>query len=179
MKTLIKLWWLTLLRGIVLLVLAFYVFAQPVSALISIAIYIGISLLFTGISQAIMSVVSRDSNERWQWGLAGGLIEALFAIILLSNPGITAASLSFIVGFWIIVFGVMTFVNAFESRKAGVSNWALGLLSGLISILIGFVISNNLLVGSIAITIWIGIGFLVAGIVSISMALAIRSLKPH
>ena len=177
MKTLNKLWWLTLLRGIVLIVLAFSVFMHPISALIGIAIYIGISLLITGITQTILSLASRNSNDSWKWGLAGGLIEILFAIILLSNPAITAVTIPFIVGFWIIVFGVMTFVNAFQNRKAGVSNWALGLISGLLAILIGFIISNNLLAGSIAITVWIGIGFLIAGVVVIAEAFALKSLK--
>ena len=179
MKSIKKLWWLTLLRGIVLIVLAFFVFRHPISALVGIAVYIGVSLLFTGISQTILSAVSRNSVENWGWGLAGGLIEILFAIILLSNPAITAATLPFIVGFWIIVFGAMAFANAFHDRKSGMSNWWLGLISGLLTVVIGFIISNNLLAGSIAITIWIGIAFLIAGIVNINAAFALKSLKEN
>ena len=177
MKTINKLWWLTLLRGIILILLAFFVFRHPISALIGIAIYIGISLLFTGITQTILSLISKNSNENWGWGFAGGLIEILFAIILLSNPAITAATLPFIVGFWIIVSGAMTLSNAFQIKKEGVANWWWDVISGLLSIVIGFIISNNLLAGSIAITIWIGIGFLLAGFVSIKAAIAIKSVK--
>ncbi len=179
MKTIKQMWWLTLLRGLILLALAFYVFTQPISALISIAIYIGISLLFTGIGQTIMAIASRNDDEKWIWSLTGGLIEIFFAFILLSYPAMTAASLSLIVGFWIMVFGIMTFANSFQSKKEGLSNWWLGLISGIFNVIIGYIISNNIVIGSIAITIWIGFGFLVAGFVNINLALAIRSLKSH
>ena len=179
MKSMSRLWWLILLRGIILIVLAFFVFRHPISALVGIAVYIGISLLFTGITQILVSVFSRNSIDNWGWGLAGGLIEILFAIILLSNPAITAATLPFILGFWIIVFGVMTFANAFQDRKSGMSKWWLGLISGLLMVLVGFLISNNLLVGSLAITIWIGIAFLIAGIANISAALSLKSLRKN
>ena len=57
MKTLQKLWWFTLLRGIILVLLAFFVFRHPVNALMGVAIYIGISLLITGILQTGASLV--------------------------------------------------------------------------------------------------------------------------
>ncbi|MGB5652773.1 MAG: DUF308 domain-containing protein, partial [Robiginitalea sp.] len=61
MKTLQKLWWFTLLRGIILVILAFFVFRHPVNALMGVAIYIGISLLITGILQTGASIGFRDS----------------------------------------------------------------------------------------------------------------------
>ena len=48
--------------------------------------------------------ISRDSLPNWGWGLAGGLFDIIFALILLSNPALTATTLPFVVGFWIIIY---------------------------------------------------------------------------
>jgi uncharacterized membrane protein HdeD (DUF308 family) len=44
MKNQFKYWWLILLRGIILIALAWYVFVNPVGALVGLALYIGIGL---------------------------------------------------------------------------------------------------------------------------------------
>ena len=179
MKTLNKLWWIALIRGIVLIILAIMVFKHPANAILALAIYISISLMLTGITQIFLSISTKDSDSNWGWSLAGGLIDVLFAFILLSNPVITAATLPWVVGFWIIVYGVMIFVNSFKDKKEGVTNWWLGLIGGLIAVGVGFVLTNNLLVGALSVTYWMGIGFLLAGIVSIAIAFGIKAIQKN
>mgnify|MGYP001816945655 CR=1 FL=1 len=177
MKTLQKIWWVSLLRGIILVLLAFFVFRHPVNALIGVAIYIGISLLITGILQTGFSIGFRDTFPNWGWILAGGLIDILFGFVLLSNPALTAASLPFVVGFWIIVSGIMSLADAFQSRKEENSLWGLGMLGGVLSIIIGYFITNNTMVGMLTITTWMGIGFAIAGIVNIVIGFKLKSIK--
>jgi uncharacterized membrane protein HdeD (DUF308 family) len=177
MKTLQKLWWFTLLRGIILVILAFFVFRHPANALLGVAIYIGISLLITGILQTGASIGFKDSFPNWGWVLAGGLLDIVFGFVLLSNPALTAASLPFVVGFWIIVSGIMSFADAFQSKKEEVPLWWLGLLSGVLSVVIGYMIMSNLLFGALAITTWMGIGFAIVGIVNIVIGFKLKTLK--
>ena len=177
MKTLNKYWWLTLIRGVVLIILAILVFRHPLGALVGIAMYLSISLLFIGITQVFMSIAAKDTQENWGRTLAVGLIDIFIAFILLSNPAVTAATLPFVVGFWLIVAGVMHFVNAFQDKKEGAPYWWLGLVGGAFTIFIGFVLTNNLLAGTLAITYWIGSGFMLAGIVNIGLAIGLKSLK--
>ena len=177
MNTLSKHWWVALLKGIILIILAIFVFRHPVGALVGIAIYIGVSLLLTGIIQTIVSVAGEDSVPNWGWGLAGGLFDIFFAIVFLSNPALTAAAIPFVVGFWMIFYGVMAFANSFQVKKEGTANWWLEMIGGLLTIFIGFVISGNLLAGALAITIWMGIGFLLAGIIYVFAAFGLRKLS--
>jgi uncharacterized membrane protein HdeD (DUF308 family) len=177
MNFLNKLWWVTLLRGIILVLLAFFVFRHPVNALIGVAIYIGISLLVTGLIQTGVSIGFRNTFPNWGWILAGGLIDIVFGFALLSNPALTASTLPFVVGFWIIISGIMSFADAFQSRKEGNSLWGLGMLGGVLSVLIGYFIMSNLLVGALAITTWMGIGFAIAGIVNIVIGFKLKALK--
>lgn len=171
-----KYWWIALVKGIILIILAILIFRHPVSALIGVAIYIGVSLLITGIVQTVISLSIKNAVQGWGWGLAGGLFDIFFAIIFLSNPALTAAALPFVVGFWMIFYGVMTFANSFEVKKEGNSNWWLETVGGLLTIFIGFVISGNILAGTLAITIWMGIGFMLAGIVYVFAAFGLKSL---
>lgn len=177
MNFLNKLWWVTLLRGIVLVLLAFFVFRHPLNALIGVAIFIGISLLITGILQTGVSIGFRNTFPNWGWVLAGGLIDIVFGFVLLSNPVLTASTLPFVVGFWIIVSGIMSFADSFQSKKDGNSLWGLSMLGGLLSIVIGYFIMSNILVGALAITTWMGIGFLVVGIVNIVVGVKLKTLK--
>lgn len=177
MKQQLKHLWLFLLRGLIFIALSFYVFMHPVDALVGLALFIGISLLITGIFMVILALGSRNANENWGWRLAEGIIDVLFAFILLTSPGITATILPFIVGFWTMVYGVMMFADAFQYKKSGDQNWWIGLVGGLFTIVIGYIITNNLLVGAIAVTYWIGFGFILAGIINISIFVRLRKLK--
>ena len=171
-----NIWWLVLLRGIILLLLSVYIFRHPVDALVGIAIYVSISLLLTGIFQAGVAIASKNLDANWGWALAVGLIDILFGLVLLTNPILTATTLPFVVGFWIIVSGIMSFVNAFQYRKDGVSMWWLGLLGGILSILIGYSITNNLALGTLAITTWIAMGFGIAGVVNVLIGFKLKSV---
>jgi uncharacterized membrane protein HdeD (DUF308 family) len=142
-----------------------------------VAIYIGISLLITGILQTGTAIGFKDLFPNWGWVLAGGLLDIVFGFVLLSNPALTAASLPFVVGFWIIVSGIMSFADSFQSKKEELPLWWLGLLSGVLSVVIGYMIMSNLLFGALAITTWMGIGFLIIGIVNIVIGFRLKTLK--
>jgi uncharacterized membrane protein HdeD (DUF308 family) len=175
MKEALKYWWLVLIKGIILILLSFFVFGNPVSALMGLVLYIGIATLATGIFLIIVSL-SGPKEENWGWRLAEGIIDLIFGFVLLSNPGISAAVLPFVVGFWVIFSGILTFVGSFTAKKEGDSSWWMNLISGILIIIIGYIITNNFFVGAVAITFWIGLGFLIAGVISISASLRMRKL---
>ena len=117
-----KNWWLVLIKGIILIILSFIIFRHPVGTRVGITLYMGIGLLITGIILIIAAIASRNQLENWGWRLAEGILDVLIGFLLLANPGITAAFIPFIIGFWIIFYGIMLFTDAFGSRKTGISN---------------------------------------------------------
>jgi uncharacterized membrane protein HdeD (DUF308 family) len=169
-----KSWWLVLLKGIILIVLAIYIFRHPVNALVGLTFYIGLGLLFTGAFLIITSLLQQKTVENWGWRLGEGIIDVIFAIVLLTNPNMSAAIFPFVIGFWIIVYGVRLFGDSFKLKKEGASNWWMLMISGLLTVLIGYFIKANILVGAIAITILIGLGFLIFGIINVSISLEMR-----
>lgn len=172
-----KNWWLMLLKGIILIVLSFFVFRHPVGSLVGLAVFIGIALLLTGIFLIIASLMVSKVDENWGWRLTEGIFDVIFATVLLSNPGITAAVFPFIIGFWMMVYGVMTFSGSFRAKKEGDTNWWLSLLGGIITVLFGWFVMTDLFAGAFAITVWIGIGLLILGIVNIVVSLRLKKLN--
>jgi len=176
MKDTFKYWWLILIKGIILILLGFFVLGNPVGALVGLVLYIGISLLLTGIFLIAAALSLRKVEDNWGWRLAEGIMDVLFAFVLLANPGVTAATIPFVVGLWLMVSGVIIFINAFGAKKDGVPEWWLGLISGILTVLIGYFITANILAGAIAVTIWIGIGFLIAGLVTAGISFRLRKV---
>jgi uncharacterized membrane protein HdeD (DUF308 family) len=141
---------------------------------VGLVLYIGISLFITGIFLIAAALSLRKVEDNWGWRLAEGIIDLLFAFVLLANPGISAATIPFVVGFWMMVTGVIIFINSFGAKKEGVPEWWLGLISGILTVLIGYFITANVLAGAIAVTMWIGIGFLIAGFVTMGISFRMR-----
>lgn len=177
MKNAMKYWWLVLLKGIILILLSFFVFGHPVGALVGLALYLGIALMATGFFLIVVAISNRDVDERWGWRLAMGIVDVLFALVLLSNPAVTATVFPFVVGFWIMVYGIMVFSSAFGAKKAGESNWWFSLVIGIVTVILGYIIMTDFLAGTVAITFWLGTGILLFGILNLVVALGLRKLK--
>lgn len=175
MKQKSKYWWIILLRGILFLLLAFYVFSNPIDSLVGLAIYIGISLMISGVLLIFTSLASKNINGDWGWQLAEGFFDILFSLVLLSSPGITAATLPFVVGIWVMVYGIILFVGAFQSKSSGGEFSWFSLFGGILTVILGYLITNNLFVGAMALTYWIGFGFLISGILNLNIGLKLKS----
>lgn len=177
MQTLFKNWWLALVKGIILIVLAILVFRHPVATILGFTIYLGIGLFLAGVIEMVTAFQLRQLEKRWGWSLAGGAIDVLFGLILLSNPGITAVVLPFVVGFWAVFYGTLLITASIASRAEDYAGPRQGWIGGALTLLAGLLIIFNPAVGIAAITILIGIALLIAGIVNILVALGLRQLK--
>jgi uncharacterized membrane protein HdeD (DUF308 family) len=177
MKQKLNNWWMVLIKGIVLVILAFFVFRHPVDALVGLALYIGIGLLITGIVLVFAAFAVRKVSDTWGWRLAEGIIDIFLGYVLISNPAVTAAVIPFIVGFWIIVYGGILIASSFNDRKEEVSDWWMGLIGGIIGVIIGYFVMSNPLAGAISVTIWIGLGFLILGIANIMGSFKMRKVN--
>lgn len=176
MKELSKYWWLILVKGIILILLAIYVFSYPAGALLGLALYIGISLLLTGFLLIVTSISNRKVDDQWGWRLAEGIIDVFFAFILLSSPALTATTFPFVVGFWMIFYGIMLFSRSFEIKKMGDDSWWMSLIGGILVVIFGYFIMSNILIGEMAITYWIGFGFMLVGLINVFASFKIKKL---
>jgi uncharacterized membrane protein HdeD (DUF308 family) len=172
-NTINKNWWLVLLKGLILIVLAFIVFNNPGATLLSIVLFIGLGFLLTGITIIVIALAGKNVIDNWGWKLAEGILDVLFGFILLANPEVTAVIIPFMIGFWAMFYGILITMSAFGSKKFG---WP-QLIIGILTIILGNIITFNPLFFDFTISIWIGITLLFVGISNVFFAFDIKKLK--
>ena len=176
-KNLVKNWWLLLIAGAVYILLGFLIWNHPGETLLLAAIYIGVALLFSGVSMVILSIGERDGLKNWGWYLATGLIDILLGAVFVFNPIASAVTLMLLVGIWFMFRGIIEFVNSFDLKSKGVSNWWLNLIGGIAIAGFGFIIISKPLAGSLAVVSLISFAFWIKGTILLVMAFGIRKIK--
>jgi uncharacterized membrane protein HdeD (DUF308 family) len=84
-------------------------------------------------------------------------------LILLLNIGLTAITLPFVFAFYGILTGIFWIVQSLFFRRKGYRFWAVALIAGLFSLLIGILIFNRPVIASLTIVGIIGIMFMIHG----------------
>ena len=87
-------------------------------AVLLLAIWIGIGFIFRGVAEAA-SAISEPGTPGRGWQIFLGIITLLAGIIVMAAPITSLATLTLVVGIWLIILGVMEIVASFGIRKAG------------------------------------------------------------
>ena len=174
LESLLKNWWILLIKGIVIVLLSIYIFLNPDAAVLGLSIFIGIALLISGVITTIASISYRKVVNNWKWYLAEGLIDSLLGLIILSAPEMTAKLVIFIVGLWFLFYGITKIVASFELRKYVITNWWVELVFGLLAIVFSFIILFNPFAGAVAIALILGTFFLFTGLFNIIFAFFLK-----
>ena len=111
-----------LFAGIIMVILGFYVWFNPVASLLGLALYIGIAFIVVGAGYFLASFSYQSG-----WYLLVGLLDILVGVILVANLGVTAATLPMIFALWCLAVGVIQLVTSFQLRKIG-APWGLSLI---------------------------------------------------
>ena len=161
-------WYLQLIKGIVMILLAILVFMSPAGALLAWAVYIGIGMILSGILNIILGFSARGILENWGWRVFEGLMDIFIGFILMANPALTAAILPFVIGFWGSFYGIMLFVDAFASK----GNTGIKMISRILIFLLSTTIMFNPLFVGLTFAIWFAIILFIAGIYNVVFSLS-------
>lgn len=108
---------LLFLSGAAALILAVLCFRSLQESILLLAIWIGIGFIFRGVATAV-SAISDPTLPGRGWEMFIGVISLIAGVILLASPFESLATLTMVVGIWLIVLGVFEIVSAFGIRKA-------------------------------------------------------------
>ncbi len=159
-------WYLQLIKGILLILIAILVFMSPEGAMLSWAVYIGLGMVLTGIFIIIFGFTSKGVLDNWGWRVLEGVLDIFFGVVLLSNPGVTAAVLPFVIGFWGAFYGIMLFVDAFT----GDGSAGFKIIGGILIFIASTIIMFNPIFGGLTLAIWFGATLLIAGITNVILS---------
>jgi uncharacterized membrane protein HdeD (DUF308 family) len=166
-----KKWWVFLVQGIVMLVLAYLAFTRPATLIQLIGIY----ALVEGTLKFI-SGFGPQPNDQSRWpALIIGAISIFLGAIILINPTAAAGVMTYLIAAWAVAVGVLLILWGIRLRKEISSEWLL-IIFGFLSILFGFLAFANVEAGYLSLQ-WIFGAFMVAGgILAILLAFRIRGI---
>ena len=168
-------WWLVLLRGILLAIFGIIALVSPGIALLALVWVFGLFAILEGVVAIVIGIRSRG-EPHWVWTVAQGVISVLAGIVALVWPGLTALALLFVVAFWAIVLGIGEIAGAFASRRTGSSGWGWTLAAGILNVIFGIALLMWPAAGILALVWLVGIFTLAGGIVLVVLAFKVRSI---
>lgn len=171
-EALSALWWMPLIRGILLILFGFLMFMQPGSTVLNLIWFMGIYWVVDGIFNLIEGFQGHTEKSR-TWMVIGGIASILAGLFIIGNPlvaGLVSGTfLAYLIGISTIVTGIMMF---FAGRN-GTWTWS-SLIMGILYVIFGiFVMANPIIV--LATLVWLlSIWAIVAGVFVIWFAFQLR-----
>jgi uncharacterized membrane protein HdeD (DUF308 family) len=108
---------LLFISGAAALILAVLSFRSLQNSILLLAIWIGVGFIFRGVATAVSAISDPTLPGRW-WEIFIGVISLVAGLVLLASPFESIATLTFVVGIWLVVIGVFEVVSSFGIRKA-------------------------------------------------------------
>lgn len=106
--------------SLVLAILAFRHFgSEPGTALLLLAIWIGIGFIFRGVAAVAMGISELSGTPGRGWTIFFGIVTVLAGVVTLAYPFDSLVTLTLVVGVWLIVIGVFEIISGLQLRHTG------------------------------------------------------------
>jgi uncharacterized membrane protein HdeD (DUF308 family) len=168
-------WWVVALRGVLGIIFGIAAIMWPLAALAALILIFGAYALVDGIFALVDAVMHWRESRRWGL-LAEGALGVIFGAAVLISPWIAVLAWVYVIAAWAIVTGILEIVHAIQLRKE-IRGEIWMLLSGLISVIFGLLLTVWPLEGAMAVTWLIGIYALVFGIFFLVLAFKLRGMN--
>lgn len=166
-----KNWWLFLVLGVVSVVAGVLAIAYPDLTLLALGIFAGISLLMIGIVE-VVEAIAGDPESRALSAIVG-VLSLLAGLVCLRRPGESLLALVIVLGFWLIIEGVIRFIGAFRQLE----DRALLLGLAILDIILGVLILALPHISLVTLAILFAISLIVRGLFAIITAFRLRGLE--
>ncbi|MCP3466393.1 HdeD family acid-resistance protein [Bradyrhizobium sp. CCGUVB23] len=168
-------WKAFLFEGILLVILGIAALILPPLASLAITIFLGWMFLISGIGGLVVTFWARNMPGFW-WSLISAALAVLAGMVLLARPMQAVLTLTIVLGAYFLAEGVATIMYALEHRRELTGRWSWLLISGLVDIVISFLVITGLPSSAEwAIGILVGINLLFGGATLIGISLAARN----
>jgi uncharacterized membrane protein HdeD (DUF308 family) len=169
-EQLIGRWWLSIIVGLVALAAGFIVLINPLTSYITIAIWLGVAVLISGIIGLVQSFSSDSALVRNGWVILAAIADIIIGLLLIFNMVITAVMLPTLFGVWLLYRGFIGVVMGMDLRSCRVPNAGWVVLGSVIMIVISMaVLLMPQTLGVEAIVLFVAAAFLIYGFSSISL----------
>jgi uncharacterized membrane protein HdeD (DUF308 family) len=168
-------WDMFLVRGILAVLFGLATLLMPGITLGVLVALFGAYALVDGVILSILAVKNRKNDTDWWLMLLTGLVSIAAGVATFVWPGITAASLFYVIVAWAIVTGIVEVVYAIRFRNAINGEWLL-VLDGVLSVAFGILLIAQPTAGALAVLWMIGVYAIAYGVMLVVLAFRLRNL---
>jgi len=163
--------------GIVTVIAGFLALVMPWAGGVGVTVFVGFALMVGGIAR-VMAAFNAGSFGRGALAFIGGALCLLAGALMVARPDVGLATLTLMLGAYLLVDGIFGAVLAFQVRPE--KGWGWMLFSAAMSVILGFLLLREWpLSGIWAIGTLVGINMLFAGFSLISIGSAGRKLAKN
>lgn len=183
MKTMFKtMRWMLLISGIMIVILGIAMLFTPLENLATLAIFIGISIFISGISE-IVSFCGEERGHRDRWMLASGILSTIFGIWIIFGSGtkMVISFISFILAVWVLTSSIMRIVDsiALKSKGSSLWDWMPIFIFGILGTVFGIVLLSSQVLSGIIISVSIALILILHGADNILIFFRIKKIGDH
>jgi uncharacterized membrane protein HdeD (DUF308 family) len=165
------------LRGLLAVLLGVIALRRPAVAAAAIVVVFALYAIADGILDFVLAARFGRMGERWGWYLFEGIVSVALGVVALAYPGLTLVALALLVGLRAVMIGIFDLAATFSWREIE-SRWLLG-LTGVLSLVLGFMLLASPVAGGAALIWTIGIYGLVFGVALFALGLRMLSAARH
>ena len=153
-----------------MVLLGFWALRYPEEALMSLAFFLGIGFLFSGLNYLIPCFTLRGCPGYPSWLLPLAVADILLGILMLTRLGLTAFMIPVFLAVWLSFVGTVRLWSAFAVRRAGARGWWRILLNGVFLILTAALMLSSPFLGVVSVGAVLGGCLIFAGLLILSEA---------
>ena len=177
LKAAVKHWYLSLILGILFIVTGIWVLRTPIESYLALSMLFSITFFVNGIFEIVYSISNRKQLNSWGWLFAGGIVDLLFGLWLMSSPMVSIAILPFFVGFMLLFRSFAAIGLAVDMKSFGANGWGWLLALGILGMVFSFILLWNPMLAGLTIVIWTAWAFIAIGVFKIFLSFKLKQLN--
>ena len=176
LKQEVKNWWVSLILGILYVAVALGLMFFPFNGYAALSILFSISMLVSGLLEIAFAVSNRQRVSSWGWYLAGGVIDMILGLYLVTYPVLSMEVIPFIIAFWLMFRGFSSVGYAMDLKRYGTKEWGWYTVFSVFTFLFWLFIPWQPTVGAIYAVYMISFAFLIIGFFRIMLSFELKNL---
>ncbi len=168
-------WWLTLSIGVIYTIVGVLMIKNPLTSFYTLCIIAGIPLIISGIYEIYLTIANRK-NKIDGLLIFSGLIDLGLGLVLVSNPKIILIIVTLLISLLLIFQGIVLIRKAVQLKSANPRGWKWVLGIGIVLLLISSILIIRPNIAGKAISIWLGISFIVFGAYRIFLFFRVKTV---
>ncbi len=166
-------WWIWLAEGVLAILFGIAAVFWPGLTLVTLVYLFSAFVLVWGLAEILRGITSIGHRGTWWLTLLFGLFGLGVGVYLVRHPGVSFGTLVLLIGFTLIVRGVVDIVSIFVEDTTSTSK-TLSVIVGLAAVLAGIVILRQPVAGGVAFVWVLGLYSLISGPLVIALSLDLK-----